>query len=160
MSIKKVEIYTDGSCLGNPGCGGYGIVMRYQTTVKEFSGGFKLTTNNRMELLAAIVALELLKESCAVVLFSDSKYVQQGVTKWMHSWKKNGWRTSSKGKVKNKDLWLRLDAITAKHEIVWNWVKGHAGDPINERCDSLAVAAARDNPDIDDLGYLAEIKQP
>lgn len=153
MSIKKVVIYTDGSCLGNPGSGGYGVVLNYNSFVKELSAGFKLTTNNRMELLAAIVALEALKESCEVQLYSDSKYVQQGITKWLAAWKKNNWRKSDKSDVKNKDLWMRLDAAASKHAVDWRWVKGHSGDAGNERCDRLAFDAASSQPVLEDFGY-------
>lgn len=140
--LKQVEIFTDGSCLGNPGPGGYGAIMRYRQHEKTFSAGYRLTTNNRMELMAAIVALEALKEHCEVVLSTDSQYVRQGITQWIHNWKKRGWKTAEKKPVKNVDLWQRLDAALGQHKIKWEWVKGHAGHPENERCDELARAAA------------------
>lgn len=143
---KQVEIFTDGSCLGNPGPGGYGAIMRYRQHEKTFSEGYFLTTNNRMELMAAIVALEALKEHCDVVLSTDSQYVRQGITQWIHNWKKRGWKTAEKKPVKNVDLWKRLDAALGQHEIKWEWVKGHAGHPENERCDELARAAASTQP--------------
>ena len=150
---KQVEIFTDGSCLGNPGPGGYGAIMRYRQHEKTFSEGYFLTTNNRMELMAAIVALEALKEHCDVVLSTDSQYVRQGITQWIHNWKKRGWKTADKKPVKNVDLWKRLDAALGQHQIKWEWVKGHAGHPENERCDELARAAAS-NPAHEDAGYL------
>ena len=153
--LKQVEIFTDGSCLGNPGPGGYGAIMRYRQHEKTFSAGYRLTTNNRMELMAAIVALEALKEHCEVVLSTDSQYVRQGITQWIHNWKKRGWKTAEKKPVKNVDLWQRLDAALGQHKIKWEWVKGHAGHPENERCDELARAAAS-NPTRDDIGYQAE----
>lgn len=143
---KQVEIFTDGSCLGNPGPGGYGAIMRYRQHEKTFSEGYFLTTNNRMELMAAIVALEALKEHCDVVLSTDSQYVRQGITQWIHNWKKRCWKTAEKKPVKNVDLWKRLDAALGQHEIKWEWVKGHAGHPENERCDELARAAASTRP--------------
>jgi ribonuclease HI len=135
---KTVAIFTDGSCLGNPGPGGYGVVLKYNQHLKELAGGFKLTTNNRMELMAAIVGLESLKEDCTVVLTTDSQYVRLGITQWLKNWKRNNWRTSQKEPVKNKDLWQRLDAASSRHQIDWQWVKGHAGHIQNERCDILA----------------------
>ncbi|WP_434356469.1 ribonuclease HI [Parasalinivibrio latis] len=149
---KQVEIFTDGSCLGNPGPGGYGTILRYKQHEKEFSEGFHLTTNNRMELLAAIVGLAALKESCDVTLTTDSQYVRQGITQWIFNWKKRGWKTADKKPVKNADLWQRLDKETARHTVQWNWVKGHAGHPENERCDELARTAA-ENPTQPDSGY-------
>lgn len=151
--LKHIDIFTDGSCLGNPGPGGYGAIIRYKHHEKELSEGFECTTNNRMEMLAAIVALESLKESCEVTLTSDSQYLRQGVTQWIHGWKKNGWKTSNKKPVKNKDLWLRLDEMQQRHQIKWLWVKGHAGHPENERCDDLARIAAENNPTKSDEGY-------
>lgn len=149
---KQVEIFTDGSCLGNPGPGGYGTVMRYKQHEKELSDGFYMTTNNRMELLAAIVGLSSLKESCQVDLTTDSQYVRQGITQWIHNWKKRGWKTAEKKPVKNADLWQRLDEETQRHQVSWHWVKGHAGHPENERCDDLARTAA-ESPSQDDTGY-------
>lgn len=139
---KSVEIFTDGSCLGNPGPGGYGALLRYKNHVKELSGGFALTTNNRMELMAAIAALECLKEDCVIDITTDSQYVRQGITQWLHGWKRNNWRTAAKEPVKNKDLWQRLDAACQRHQVSWHWVKGHAGHQENERCDQLARNAA------------------
>ncbi len=149
---KKVEIFTDGSCLGNPGPGGYGIVMRYKQTEKTLAKGFKLTTNNRMEMMAAVVALRTLKESCHVVLTTDSQYVRQGITQWIHNWKKRGWKTADKKPVKNADLWQELDKETQRHKVEWHWVKGHAGHRENELCDELARSAA-EKPTEEDTGY-------
>ncbi|EJD6111591.1 ribonuclease HI [Morganella morganii] len=148
----KVEIFTDGSCLGNPGPGGYGALLRYKGHEKALSEGFFLTTNNRMELLAAIVALETLKRPCNIVLTTDSQYVRQGITQWIHNWKRRGWRKADKSPVVNVDLWQRLDTAITRHQIDWQWVKGHAGHPENERCDELARAAA-ESPSQDDTGY-------
>ena len=152
---KQIALFTDGSCLGNPGPGGYGIVLRYRQHEKQLSGGFRLTTNNRMELLAAIVGLETLKEPCHVDLPTDSQYVRQGITSWIHNWKKRGWKTASKQPVKNADLWQRLDLAAARHDVAWHWVKGHAGHRENELCDQLARSAA-ENPTQDDTGYQPE----
>lgn len=149
---KPVEIFTDGSCLGNPGPGGYGIILRYKQHEKTLNAGYFLTTNNRMELLAAIIALETLKSPCEVTLYSDSQYVRQGITNWIHNWKKRGWKTSDKKPVKNVDLWQRLDAAVQRHKVNWIWVKGHAGHEENERCDELARAAA-ESPTLTDEGY-------
>ena len=135
---SAVEIFTDGACSGNPGPGGWGAILRFGATEKELSGGEALTTNNRMELLAAISALEALKRRCTVVIHTDSQYLRDGVTKWLHGWKRNGWKTADKKQVKNQDLWMRLDALLKSHEIDWRWVKGHAGHPENERADELA----------------------
>jgi ribonuclease HI len=136
MSI--VHIWTDGACSGNPGPGGWGAVLRYGATEKELSGAEAATTNNRMELMAAISALEALKRETHVKLHTDSKYVMDGLTKWIHGWKKNGWKTADKKPVKNEDLWKRLEAANARHKVEWIWVKGHAGDVMNERADELA----------------------
>ena len=139
MSIStRVEIWTDGACSGNPGPGGWGVLMRHGANQKELSGGEPDTTNNRMELRAAIEALNALKKPCEVHLHTDSQYVKGGVTGWIHNWKRNGWKTSDKKPVKNEDLWRELDAATARHTIHWHWVKGHAGHPENERADELA----------------------
>ena len=151
--LKQIHIYTDGSCLGNPGPGGYGVVMTYKKHRKELSGGFVLTTNNRMELLAPILALESLKEQCNIILTSDSQYMRQGITQWIHGWKKKNWMTSNKTPVKNVDLWKRLDAASQMHNIDWQWVKGHSGHPENERCDDLARTAAEASPTDIDEGY-------
>lgn len=137
-----VEIATDGACKGNPGPGGWGALIRSGTTEKELSGGESPTTNNRMELTAAIRALEALKRPCRVTLSTDSRYVMDGLTKWIHGWQRNGWRTADKKPVKNAELWQALLAAAKPHRIDWKWVKGHAGHPDNERCDRLASAAA------------------
>jgi ribonuclease HI len=134
----SVVIHTDGACSGNPGPGGWGAVLQYNGTVKELKGGAPLTTNNQMELTAAIEALNALKRPCAVELHTDSSYVKDGLTKWIHGWKRNGWRTADKKPVKNLELWQALDAATSRHNINWHWVKGHAGDEMNERADQLA----------------------
>ena len=131
-------IYTDGACSGNPGPGGWGAVLRYGGVVKELHGGERVTTNNRMELLAAISALEALTRPMPVELYTDSTYVLDGITKWLPGWERNGWKTAAKKPVKNVDLWQRLVAAMARHEISWHWVKGHSGDPGNERADELA----------------------
>jgi ribonuclease HI len=136
--LKNVIIYTDGACRGNPGPGGWGAILLYGDKEKELFGGEPETTNNRMELMAAIVALETLNAPCQVVLITDSKYVMDGITQWMANWKKRGWKTASKQPVKNVDLWQRLDAAVQRHEIDWQWVKGHSGHPGNERADALA----------------------
>ena len=138
MSEPEVEIFTDGACSGNPGPGGWGAILRLCGREREFSGGDPATTNNRMELMAAIMGLEALKRPCRVRLFTDSNYVREGVTKWIHGWKKNGWRTADKKPVKNVELWQRLDAARAPHHVDWIWVKGHSGHPENERADQLA----------------------
>jgi ribonuclease HI len=140
--LTTVEIATDGACKGNPGPGGWGAVIRSGTREKELSGGEPLTTNNRMELTAVIEALNALKRPCAVALSTDSRYVMDGLTKWIHGWRKNGWKTASKQPVKNADLWQALVEATARHRISWEWVKGHAGHPDNERADRLASDAA------------------
>lgn len=152
--MKQIEAYTDGSCLGNPGPGGYGVLLKYKGHEKTLSGGFTLTTNNRMELLAAIKALENLSEPCQVTLTTDSQYVRQGITQWMAGWKKKGWKTSDKKPVKNKDLWQQLDEQNAKHEVQWKWVKGHSGHHENEIVDDLARAAAEGNDLKEDTGYV------
>ncbi|GGP38276.1 ribonuclease HI [Shewanella saliphila] len=154
--LKQLYIFTDGSCLGNPGPGGYGVVMKYKNQTHEIADGFALTTNNRMELLAPIIALEALYEPCNIILTSDSQYMRQGITSWIHGWKKKGWLTSTKQPVKNVDLWKRLDTVSQKHKIDWRWVKGHAGHIENERCDTLARQAAEAKPKQADVGYQAE----
>ena len=140
--LTLVHIATDGACKGNPGPGGWGAVIRAGDKEKELSGGEKLTTNNRMELTAAIKALEALKRPCRVVLSTDSRYVMDGLTKWLPGWLRNGWKTAAKQPVKNADLWQELVAASAPHRIRWEWVKGHAGHPENERADKLASDAA------------------
>lgn len=140
---KEVELFTDGACLGNPGPGGYGVILRYKGMEKELSGGESVTTNNRMELTAAIVGLSALKEPCKVTLVSDSKYLIDGMTKgWAASWKKRGWKKADRKPALNPDLWDRLLALDTVHDITYVWVKGHNEHPENERCDRLAVAAA------------------
>jgi ribonuclease HI len=138
--MKHVEIFTDGACSGNPGPGGWGAILRWNGTEKELSGGEADTTNNRMELMAAISALEALKEPVTADLFTDSSYVRDGIGKWMFGWKKNGWKTADKRPVKNAELWQRLDEANKRHKVEWHWVKGHAGHPENERADELARA--------------------
>lgn len=141
MSIddsKVVDIYTDGACKGNPGIGGWGALLRYAGHEREIFGGERVTTNNRMELLAAIRALESLKRPCKVHLYTDSQYVQKGISQWIDSWKARNWRTSDKKPVKNEDLWKLLDHLTQQHEIEWCWVRGHSGHDGNERADQLA----------------------
>jgi ribonuclease HI len=137
-SKPDVKIYTDGACKGNPGPGGWGVLMVAGDTEKELWGGEPLTTNNRMELTAAIKALEALKRKCSIALYTDSKYVMDGIKSWLPNWKKRGWKTADKKPVKNQDLWVQLDAQVALHEIEWHWVKGHSGHPENERADELA----------------------
>lgn len=141
MSEQIVKIYTDGACRGNPGPGGWGAVLQYKDSEKQLYGAEKDTTNNRMELTAAIKALESLNRKCQVVLTTDSKYVKDGISQWIANWKKNNWKTASKSPVKNADLWKRLDTAAQKHDIRWEWVKGHAGHPENERADQLANKA-------------------
>lgn len=136
-----VEIFTDGACSGNPGPGGWGAVLRWRGHEKELSGGEANTTNNRMELMAAIQALEALKRRAHVRITTDSNYLKQGITSWIHRWKAKGWRTADNKPVKNTDLWQRLDAAMQRHEVEWNWTRGHAGHPENERADALATAA-------------------
>lgn len=133
-----VTLYTDGACRGNPGPGGWGVLMRSGAHEKTLHGGEAETTNNRMELMAAIVGLESLKRRCQVDLYTDSQYVRKGITEWIHGWKRNGWKTASKQPVKNQDLWQRLDQQIGKHQVEWHWVKGHAGVDGNERADALA----------------------
>jgi ribonuclease HI len=138
--MKTVEIFTDGACSGNPGPGGWGALLRYGAKIKELSGGEALTTNNRMELTAAIRALNALKEPVRVELHTDSNYVRDGIMGWIEGWKRNGWKTADKKPVKNAELWQALDAARKRHDVHWHWVKGHAGHPENERADELARA--------------------
>ncbi|MCT4575662.1 MAG: ribonuclease HI [Alphaproteobacteria bacterium] len=138
--MKKVEIFTDGACSGNPGPGGWGAILRYGSKEKEMSGGQKETTNNQMELKATIESLKALKKPCAVDITTDSSYVKNGITQWIFNWKKNDWKTANKKPVKNKELWQELDEQVKIHKVSWHWVKGHAGHPENERADALAVA--------------------
>ena len=153
MTPQRVTIYTDGGCIGNPGPGGWAASLRFGEHHKEISGRFQETTNNRMELRAAIEALETLTRPCAVELYTDSSYVRNGITKWIQGWQRNGWRTAGKKPVKNQDLWKRLLAAVERHEsaggVTWQWLKGHAGDDDNERVDDLANAAARSVTDDD-----------
>ncbi|MGE0030045.1 MAG: ribonuclease HI [Steroidobacteraceae bacterium] len=136
--MSRVEIYTDGACRGNPGVGGWGALLRFRDRELELFGGEPATTNNRMELTAAIQALAALKRRCEVALYTDSQYVRQGITTWLADWKRRDWRTSDRKPVKNQDLWQQLDALAAKHDIAWHWVRGHTGHPENERADALA----------------------
>ncbi len=138
---EAVEVYTDGACSGNPGPGGWGALLRFQGVERELQGGEAETTNNRMEMLAAINALEAMKRPVKIVIHTDSTYLRDGITKWIHSWKQRGWRTANKKPVKNVDLWQRLEAAIAEHDVEWRWVKGHAGHPENERADALAREA-------------------
>jgi ribonuclease HI len=140
MTANKVIVHTDGACSGNPGPGGWGALLAFNGTRKELSGGEAETTNNRMELMGAIAALESLKRPCKVEMHVDSAYVKDGITKWIHSWKRNGWKTADKKPVKNVELWQRLDTAIATHDISWHWVKGHSGHSENERADELARA--------------------
>jgi ribonuclease HI len=140
--MKLVEIFTDGACKGNPGPGGWGAVIRSGVHEKEIAGGEPLTTNNRMEMLAAIRALQALKQPCHVILTTDSVYVRDGITRWIHGWQRNGWRTADRKPVKNVELWQELLDAAAPHRVEWHWVKGHAGHPENERADKLACDAA------------------
>ena len=139
--MNKVEIFTDGACKGNPGPGGWGAILRYGTTEKEIYGASKNTTNNIMELTAVIESLKNLKKPCELIITTDSKYVKNGITEWIHNWKKNGGRTAAKKEVKNKELWIELDSLIQIHSITWDWVKGHSGHPENERADLLANVA-------------------
>ena len=135
---KIVEIFTDGACSGNPGPGGWGAILRYGATEKELNGGEPQTTNNRMEMMAAIMAIEAVKRPCEINLYTDSVYLRDGITSWIHGWKARGWKTADKKPVKNVELWQRLDAAHALHKVDWRWVKGHSGHPENERADQLA----------------------
>ena len=142
--MTAIEIFTDGACSGNPGAGGWGVILRYGETEKELSGGEAHTTNNRMELTAVIEALKALKRECEITLYTDSRYVMDGVNEWMPNWKKNGWKTTNKkSAVKNLELWQELDSLLPRHKIKWIWVKGHNGHPENERVDKLARDAAK-----------------
>ncbi|WP_457572083.1 ribonuclease HI [Desulfovulcanus sp.] len=153
--MHRVTIYTDGCCLGNPGQGGWAAILKYKDKRKELSQGFKLTTNNRMELLAIIKALEALKFPCQVDLYTDSKYVSNAITQnWIKKWQKNGWKTSGKNQVKNQDLWQKLLPLLNKHRVNFHWVKAHSGDEENERCDILAKQAAQSDNLLVDVNYL------
>ena len=151
--LKQVSLFTDGSCLGNPGPGGYGAILIYKQHQKELAQGYRLTTNNRMELMAAIAGLQSLQEPCIVQLTTDSQYVKQGITQWIQNWKRRGWLTASKEPVKNVDLWKLLDAEVQRHRVDWHWVKGHSGHDENERCDILARDAAMSANLLEDSGY-------
>ena len=144
--MNEVVIYTDGACKGNPGPGGWGVLLRAKGAEKELWGGEAATTNNRMELMAVIRALEALKRRSQVRVYTDSQYVQKGISEWVRKWKRNGWKTSERKPVKNDDLWRRLDELAAQHEIEWHWVKGHAGHPENERADRLANKGIPEGP--------------
>lgn len=141
--MKHVELFTDGACLGNPGPGGWAAILRYQAQTKELVGAEPDTTNNRMELQAAVEGLKALREPCEVMITTDSQYVKNGITTWIHGWKRNGWRTADKKPVKNQDLWEALDEQVGRHTVSWHWTKGHADHPENNRCDELATGAAR-----------------
>ncbi|CRK85944.1 Ribonuclease HI [Candidatus Providencia siddallii] len=155
--VNIVNIFTDGSCLGNPGPGGYGIILRYRLDEKIVSDGFFLTTNNRMELFAAIIALESLKKPCNVILTTDSEYLRKGITKWIHIWKNRYWCKLDKSPVVNMDLWKRLDIAIIRHKIIWKWVKGHSFHLENKKCDKLARIAAL-SPTKKDIGYNTVLK--
>lgn len=155
--LAKVVIYSDGACVGNPGRGGYGTVLLAGKHRKELSAGYRRTTNNRMEMLGAIVGLEALKRPCAITLWSDSQYLIHALSKgWLASWQKKGWRTADKKPVKNRDLWERLLLAIDGHQVDWRWVRGHNGDVENERCDALAVAAANAGNLLEDVGYAPD----
>lgn len=152
--MKRVTVHTDGGCKGNPGPGGYGVVLVCGAHRKELAQGYKMTTNNRMELRAAIAALELLNEPCEVTLYSDSRYLIDAVTKkWIEGWKKKGWKTSTGQPVKNQDLWLKIVSASSKHKMDWRWVRGHAGNLENERCDELANIAVAGRNLVEDVGF-------
>ena len=141
MAKERVKIFTDGACSGNPGPGGWGAILRWKGVEKEMSGGERDTTNNRMEMIAAIRALESLKREVAVDLYTDSTYLRDGITRWLPAWKANGWKTAARKPVKNQDLWRRLEAALADHDVSWHWIRGHAGHAENERADELARRA-------------------
>jgi len=143
---EPVDVFTDGACRGNPGPGGWGVILRTKGKEKELWGGEAATTNNRMELTAVIRALEALTRPSRVSLYTDSQYVQKGISEWIHSWKRRGWKTADKKPVKNEDLWRRLDELAAPHEVKWHWVRGHSGHPENERADELANRGIPDDP--------------
>ncbi len=155
--MKEIKIYSDGSCLNNPGRGGYGVILTYGEHIKELSQGYTLSTNNRMEMLGVIMALRSLKEKCKVLVITDSQYVINAIDKgWIYNWQKNGWKTANKKDVKNKDLWIEFYTEFKKHEVKFQWVKGHAGHTQNERCDILAKEAASGENLIEDTGYDGE----
>ena len=138
-----MEIFTDGACSGNPGPGGWGAIVRLGENERELSGGEAMTTNNRMELTAVVEALRLLEDPCEIVIYTDSRYLKDGITSWIKTWKRNGWKTSTRTPVKNRDLWEAIDTAAARHRIEWRWIRGHMGHPENERCDALAREAIR-----------------
>ena len=140
-----LKIYTDGACRGNPGIGGWGAILKYESSIKEINGFEKETTNNIMELKAVIESLKQLNRKCNIIITTDSNYVKNGITKWIHNWKLNGWKTSNKKAVKNKNLWIELDTLSSQHQIKWEWIKGHSGHPENERADTLANLAIDKN---------------
>ena len=148
MANKKVEVFTDGACSGNPGPGGWGVILRYNQHEKELSGGHPETTNNRMELTAVIEGLKALKQACQLTLTTDSEYVKKGMTEWIKTWKAKGWKNAKNKPIANLDLWQELDALAQKHTIRWKWVKGHANHPENERCDELARQALKEFRDL------------
>ena len=152
----KVTIFTDGACSGNPGPGGWGAILLSNGTEKQINGGFAFTTNNRMELTAVLEALKALKKPCNVAIYTDSSYVQSGITKYIHTWKKNGWVTSARKEVKNRDLWTEIDQISATHEINWYWVKGHAGNEGNEKVDKLAREGMKPYLPVKDKSLIAK----
>ncbi len=155
--LPLVEIYTDGACSGNPGPGGYGVILKYRDALKELSGGFVCTTNNRMELMAVIKGLEALTRPCRVILYSDSQYVINALTRgWVEKWRASGWRRANKCPAKNADLWEKLLSLAARHEITWVWVKGHQSNKYNNRCDRLAVEASKKTPLPADEGFQKE----
>ncbi|QJC35209.1 ribonuclease HI [Enterobacteriaceae endosymbiont of Donacia proxima] len=154
---KNIKIFTDGSCINNPGPGGCAAILQYHKYEKILTKGFFLTTNNRMELMASIIALEFLKKDCNIILTTDSKYLKKGITKWIHNWKKTNWKRNNKQKVKNIDLWQRLELSLIHHKISWRWIKGHSSHFLNKRCDKLARILAK-NPIEDDWGYIKKIK--
>jgi ribonuclease HI len=156
MTNGVVDVYTDGACKGNPGVGGWGALLEYDGTLRELYGGEPLTTNNRMELTAVIRALEALKRSCRVRLHTDSQYVQQGISSWIHNWKRRGWRTADRKPVKNADLWRRLDELAGNHDVEWIWVRGHAGHRGNEHADRLANRGVESVRRIEDQGSRIE----
>jgi len=141
--MKRVQLITDGACIGNPGPGGWACILRYNGNTREFSGSEPATTNNRMELRAAIEGFRALREPCEVEVVTDSEYLKNGITTWIHSWKRNGWKTASKKPVVNQDLWNELDQLASQHKVQWTWTKGHADHDDNNRCDELATSAAR-----------------
>ena len=158
--MKKVIIFSDGGCHGNPGPGAWAAVLQYGKHVREITGGIAATTNNRMELMAAIESLNLLKEACDIDFHTDSEYVRNGITQWLTGWKRNGWRTAAKKPVKNADLWQQLEAANARHTVRWHWVKGHAGNDLNERCDELvqeAIAKVKNSHSSADLASALKV---